>query len=303
MEPVISTERITKRFRDVLAVSELSLSVGKGEIYGFLGLNGAGKTTTIRMLLGMITPQSGYATINGVKITRNLVKLWNKVGYLVETPSCYPDLTVLENLELIRRLRGVKDPKALHEVMEKLHLGQYARVKSKNLSLGNVQRLGLAKALMHQPEVLILDEPANGLDPAGIREIREMLGNLAHNHGTTVFISSHILGEVARMATRIGIIHNGVLLQEMDAGELEHLCRKKLMIQTRNNSRAVKILAENGFPAEISDDTMLVIRTTEAIANPESIATLLVHHNEPPVALYTAEEDLESYFLRTIGQS
>src|SRR3989339_695856 len=183
MNDVITTEKLSKRYKDVLAVSEISLNVRKGEIYGFLGLNGAGKTTTIRMLLGMINPICGSSFINGQKVHPNNTSLWKEIGYLVEIPYSYPDLTVKENLEIIRRLRFISDKTVVSSIIDRLKLTQYANRKAKNLSLGNAQRLGLAKALIHNPNILILDEPTNGLDPAGIYEIRELLNDLAKNQG------------------------------------------------------------------------------------------------------------------------
>jgi ABC-2 type transport system ATP-binding protein len=302
MEEVIRTENLTKEYKDVTAVSGISLNVRKGEIYGFLGLNGAGKTTTIRMLLGMINPSSGGAFINGKKVRSGSTDLWKDCGYLVEVPYAYPELTVRENLEIIRRLRLIPDINAVDSVMHKLKISRYADRKARNLSLGNAQRLGLAKALIHNPAILILDEPANGLDPAGILEIREMLSDLALKHGITVFISSHILGEISRFATRIGIIHNGVLIQEINTLQLEQICQKRLKINTADNNAALAILLQNGIIATGTPDNMLEIRDRASIDNPENIAKILVSHQVPPSHLVVAEEDLESYFLRTIGE-
>jgi ABC-2 type transport system ATP-binding protein len=300
MNTVIRTEKLTKKFKDVLAVSEISLNVRKGEIYGFLGLNGAGKTTTIRMLLGMISPNKGEAFINGQRVHAGNTELWKKIGYLVEMPFSYPNLTVKENLEIIRRLRFIKDKNAVTSVMDKLRLTEYANRKARNLSLGNAQRLGVAKALIHNPEILILDEPANGFDPAGICEIREMLHDLANNYGVTIFISSHILGEISRLATRIGIIHKGVLIQELNTRQLEQLCQKRLKVNTRNNKQALSVLERNGITTKMNGDGTLVILDYEMINNPESVSTLLVNSQVPPSMLNVVEEDLESYFLRTI---
>ena len=169
---------LTKRFGDVTAVNDLSLNIRSGEIYGFLGLNGAGKTTTIRMLLGMINPSAGSVSLFGIKVQPNQRSIWQRVGYLVETPHAYPDLTVRENLEIVHRLRHMTDAGAVQRVIEELGLTQYANRRARNLSLGNAQRLGLAKALIHRPDLLILDEPANALDPAGIVEIRNLLRGL-----------------------------------------------------------------------------------------------------------------------------
>src|SRR4030042_841560 len=200
MDEIIRTENLKKHFGKVMAVDGIDLSIKKGEIYGFLGLNGAGKTTTIRMLLGMIRPTSGVSYIKCKKVNAGNSELWTGVGYLVEMPYSYPDLTVWENLEVVRRLRFIPDHDAVNSIIERLKLGPYRDRIAKNLSLGNAQRLGIAKAMIHDPELLILDEPANGLDPAGIVEIRELLLDLSHNQGVTVFMSSHILEEVARLA-------------------------------------------------------------------------------------------------------
>lgn len=298
---IIRTEAISKYYKDVRAVSDLSLNVRKGEIYGFLGLNGAGKTTTIRMLLGMIRPTSGTAYINGKKVTADNTELWKHIGSLVEIPFSYPELTVRENLELFRRLRFIPDKKAIDDVIEKLQLGQYATRKAKNLSLGNNQRLGLAKALIHHPDILLLDEPTNGLDPAGIVEIREMLQDLALNHGVTLFISSHILGEISRFATRIGIIHQGKLIQEIDTNQLEAVCNKCLLVNAHDIEAAHSLLSQKGYRAVKTTDNLLMIKDKDVIEKPDVVATIMVNSGCPPTLLKVEEEDLESYFLRTIG--
>jgi len=300
MDDIIRTENLSKHYGEVHAVSNMSLKVRKGEIYGFLGLNGAGKTTTIRILLGMIHPTSGSAYVNGKKVYADNTELWKTIGSLVELPYSYPDLTVRENLEIIRRLRFITDKKSVDTAIEKLHLGAYANMRAKNLSLGNAQRLGLAKALIHNPEILILDEPTNGLDPAGIFEIRKMLGDLAANKGVTIFISSHILGEISRFAARIGIIHEGRLLQELDTGELDKLSRKRLLISANDIKAAYTLLSQNGYAANETKDGILEMREAAAIEKPDAIATLMVNSGCPPTLLQVEEEDLETYFLRTI---
>jgi len=217
----IETEDLGKHYGDVRAVEHLSLRVAEGEIYAFLGLNGAGKTTTIRMLLGMIKPTTGYAKVLQTRVRLGNREPWESVGYLVEIPHAYPELTVFENLEVARRLHPGTEPKAVSQIIERLGLATYANRRAGTLSQGNAQRLGLAKALLHYPKLLILDEPALGLDPAGIVEIRELLLELTREQGVTVFMSSHILAEVSRLARRIGIIHKGHLLQELNMDELE----------------------------------------------------------------------------------
>lgn len=253
------------------------------------------------MLLGVINPTEGKAFINGKEVRSGNTDLWKEIGYLVEIPYSYPDLTVRENLELIRKLRFLNDKKVVDSIMNQLKITQYANRKAKNLSLGNAQRLGLAKALIHNPEILILDEPANGLDPAGIYEIRELLIDLSKNRGVTVFISSHILGEISRFSTRIGIIHTGKLIQEINTSQLEQLCKKRLKVNTRNNHLAKSVLHQAGVLSYETSDNMIEIKDEKIINNPESIATLLVNNQLPPSLLNVADEDLESYFLRTIG--
>jgi ABC-2 type transport system ATP-binding protein len=301
MTPAIATQNLVKRYGDVTAVDGLSLRVTEGEIYAFLGLNGAGKTTTIRMLLGMVKPTSGEACVLGTTIRVGGRTPWDSVGYLVETPNAYPELSVRENLEATRRLRPGTEPKAVDHIIELLGLATYADRSAGTLSLGNAQRLGLAKALMHRPRLLILDEPANGLDPAGIVEIRELLLELARSHGVTVFMSSHILGEVSKLADRIGIIHQGRLIQELDVDELERNRRRRLVVQTRDCEAARTVLATGGISAELTTNNTLEVRDDAVIARPDDIAARLVNAGHAPTMLVVEQEDLEHYFLRLIG--
>ncbi len=301
MDEIIRTENLSKYYGKVHAADGISLRVGKGEIYGFLGLNGAGKTTTIRMLLGMVRPSSGASFLCNRRVRGGNFGLWNSVGFLVEIPYSYPDLTVRENLEITRRLRLIKDKHSIDSIIERMKLGEYSEIKARNLSLGNAQRLGLARALIHKPEILILDEPSNGLDPAGIVEIREMLKDLAFNQGVTIFISSHILGEISRFATRIGIIHKGRLLQEADADSLDKLRRRRLLIKTIDNTAAGIKLKNEGYSVNQTNEGILEITGEKALNHPEEIAAFLVHSGLPPSLLNVEEEDLESYFLRIIG--
>ena len=296
---IIETEDLTKKFGKTIAVDNISMHVKPGEIYGFLGLNGAGKTTTIRLLIGLMKPEKGLSLLFGKK-PKQATEIWNDIGYLVETPHSYPNLTVVENLEVIYKLRGLKDRNLLDQTIEKLQLTHYRDKKEQYLSLGNKQRLGLAKALIHKPKLLILDEPINGLDPAGIVEIREFLKDLAENHHTTIFISSHILSEISRIATRIGIIHFGKLVKEINTSELEKQLIKKLYINTNNNQNALQLINNKGFDAKMNDNSIIEISDNKAINHPENIATFLVNSQIPPKLLNIYEEDLESYFLRII---
>jgi ABC-2 type transport system ATP-binding protein len=301
MNMQIETEDLGKRYGDVKAVEHLSLRVTEGEIYAFLGLNGAGKTTTIRMLLGMIKPTSGYARVLQTRVRLGSREPWESVGYMVEDPHAYPELTVYENLEVARRLHPGTPLKAVGQIIERLDLATYANRRAGTLSHGNAQRLGLAKALIHDPKLLILDEPANGLDPAGIVEIRELLLNLTREHGGTVFMSSHILAEVSRLAGRIGIIHEGKLLQELNIADLERNRKRRLVIRARDIESAQRTLVAASQPAEILQDGSIELKNTSSIEHPDDINRMLVNAGTSPTQLMVEEEELEQYFLRLVG--
>ena len=296
----IETDRLTKRYGKVLAVQSVDLRVKTGEIYGFLGLNGAGKTTTIRALLGMIHPSEGRVKVLGQEVGPAGRGPWGRVGHLVETPSAYPELTVRENLEIARRLQGFEDEGATSGVIGRLGLEPYADRKAGTLSMGNLQRLGLARALLHDPELLILDEPANGLDPAGVVEIRELLRSLAHEKGVTILMSSHILTEVDRLVTRIGIIHNGRLIEELDTDQLEQLRARRLEIKTRNQEAAQISLLSAGYKF-VPKDGMILIESEYAIEHPDDIARILVNAGNPPTRLAVEQQNLEEHFLQLTG--
>jgi ABC-2 type transport system ATP-binding protein len=303
MKFAIETENVSKRYGDVTAVDGLSLRVAEGEIYAFLGLNGAGKTTTIRMLLGMIKPTRGSATVLGKRVRLGSREPWAQVGYLVEMPHAYPELTVYENLEAARRLHPGTPTKAVSQIIERLGLEPYADRRAGILSQGNSQRLGLAKALLHSPKLILLDEPANGLDPAGIVEIRALLLELTRQEGVTVFMSSHILAEVSRLAKRIGIIHEGSLLQEMDVAEMERNRRRRLLVRARDVDTAQQVLSAAGYPGTILPGGILELGHINAIEHPENIANLMVQAKTPPTQLLVEEEELEPYFLRLVGSN
>jgi ABC-type multidrug transport system ATPase subunit len=299
-DTVVRTQGLAKDYGAIHAVVGLDLDVRRGEIYAFLGPNGAGKTTTIRMLLGLVRPTSGEATILGTRLTAGDNHVFARVGYLVETATAYPNLTVRENLDLQRRL--TRAPRAaVGEAMELLGLSGSANRQAGQLSLGNKQRLALARALLHRPDLLILDEPANGLDPAGIIEVRELLRRLAKERGVTVFLSSHILAEVAQLADRIGIIHEGRLLQELEYAELRRRTRRYLEVGVSDPDRAAALLRERlGIDAlERTPDGAL--RLFAGFDRRAEIARILVEAGLDLTHLALAQEDLESYFMRLTG--
>lgn len=300
MDSVIEIEGLSKTYGQVLAVDSLDLHVKRGEIYGFIGLNGAGKTTTIRALLGMIRPSAGSLSVLGEAVGPNGRGPWKKVGHLVDRPTGYPELTVRENLEIVRRLQGISDKRTTFKVIERIGLAAYADRKVSQLSTGNLQRLGLARALLHEPELLILDEPANGLDPAGVVEIRELLLHLANEYGVTVFMSSHILGEVDRLARRIGIIHEGRLVEELEASEIEAFRLARLEVKARHLEAAQNALIQAGYDVKVSDGKILLYEA-RAMDAPDEVATILTQAGTPPTMQVVVQEDLEDHFLRLTG--
>jgi ABC-type multidrug transport system ATPase subunit len=268
-------------------------------VYGFLGRNGAGKTTTIRMLLGLIRPTRGEIRVLGSPVRQAADRVFGRIGYLVEAATAYPNLTVRENLEIQRRLTAAPT-RATDDAIALLRLDEYADRRVAALSLGNKQRLSLARALLHRPDVLILDEPANALDPAGIVEVRELLRRLADEEGVTVFMSSHILAEVAHLADRIGIIHRGRLLQELDYDELKARSRAYLDVGVSDPGRARAVLSER---LGIADAQQVDggLRLSEGSDRPAEVARVLVDAGLDLTRLTPAAEDLETYFMRLTG--
>jgi len=303
MNLAIETHNLGKHYGRVRAVEQLSLQVREGEIYAFLGLNGAGKTTTVRMLLGMVRPTTGEARVLGTPVRLGSREPWDSVGYLVEIPHAYPELTVRENLEVARRLHPGTPARAVHEIIERLSLTSDADRRAGTLSQGNSQRLGLAKALLHAPKLLLLDEPANGLDPAGIVEIRELLLDLTRQHGVTVFMCSHILAEVSRLAQRIGIIHKGRMLQEMSLDDLERNRNRRLLLRARDTAAAGRTLSSNGLSPVVLPDGAIALTDVSSVDRPEEVNRLLVAAGVAPTELRVEEEELEDYFLRLLGMT
>ena len=298
--PVIRVKNLCKRYPEVTAVDSLCLEVGHGEIYGFLGRNGAGKTTTIRMLLGLIRPTRGRVLLFGKDVSTDRRTAVSSVGSLVETATSYPTLTVRENLEIQRRLTGT-GREEMERAIALLSLEEQVNRRAGRLSLGNKQRLALARAILHSPHLLILDEPANGLDPAGIVEIRRLLRRLADEQRVTVFISSHILGEINQLADRIGIIHRGRLVEEFDARQAETKAQDRLEIHISDPQRAMMLLQSNMGIDDIKLREDRGIEIGGAALQPAAIARLLVEAGLELLSLCPIREDLESRFMRLTG--
>lgn len=296
-ESAIAARGLVKHFGDVHAVNGVDLHVRPGEIYAFLGRNGAGKTTTIRMMLGLIRPTAGEVSVLGTRVSPSRQDIFARVGYLVEDASSYATLTVRENLDIQRRLTD--SPRAAtDEAIELLRLDPYANRRAGHLSLGNKQRLALARALLHHPDVLLLDEPANGLDPAGIVEIRTLLRHLSDERGVTVFMSSHILGEVAQLAERIGIVHEGRLVEELSYDELRARCQSSLEVGVSDGIRATALLGERLGIEGIEQASDGVLRVPVAEDRAAEIARALINDGLDLTRLAVVQEDLEAYFMR-----
>jgi ABC-2 type transport system ATP-binding protein len=296
----LSIHGLHKHYRNVRAVDGIDLEVTRGEIYGFLGRNGAGKTTTIRMLMGLIRPTAGTVEVLGTPVVRGEQSVFARVGSLVEAASAYPNLTVRENLEIQRSL--TKSPrKAASEAIDLLHLGEYRDRRAGHLSQGNRQRLSLARALLHNPELLVLDEPINGLDPAGIVEIRDLLRSLADERGVTVFLSSHILAEVAHLADRIGIVHRGRLLEDLDREGLAARSREYLDVVVSRPDRAVSLLSERLGIEQVERTADGGLHVIDGLERSADVARVLVEDGLDLTHLCLAREDLESHFMRLTG--
>ena len=296
---LIETRRLTRRFGARLAVDDLSLQAPEAGIYGFLGPNGAGKTTAIRMLLGLIRPDDGEVFLFGEPLAANRRTLMRRVGALVEAPSLYPHLTGRENLEVTRRMLGAPRD-FIAPALEVVQLARDAGRRVREYSLGMRQRLGLALALLNKPDLLILDEPTNGLDPAGIHEMRDLLRRLPAEFGVTVFLSSHLLGEVEQTASHIGIIHEGRLLFQGTLSELQKAHRARLTLGVSQPEQAVHFLKAAGWGVEARPDGMLSVSATTA-EEAARVNQLLVGQRLEVFHLAPAQVSLEDIFLTLTG--
>lgn len=299
MEYVLETNALKKCYGNSTALGGLSMHVPKGAIYGFVGKNGAGKTTLIRLICGLQRPTDGDYVLYGVRNDqREIRKVRRRMGAVVETPSIYLDLSARANLEEQYRILGLPSFDGVPELLELVGLADTGRKKAKHFSLGMRQRLGIAVALAGNPDFLVLDEPANGLDPQGIIEIRELILKLNRERGITVLISSHILDELSRLATHFGFLDRGQLVKEISAAELEATCRKCIHVSVSDTRALSCVLDELGLEyrilSEQEADIFGKIRVT-ALTLRLSERGCEVYH------LQDQEESLESYYLNLIG--
>jgi ABC-2 type transport system ATP-binding protein len=297
---VVETKGLTKKYGTTLALNNVSISVHRGEIYGFVGRNGAGKTTLIRVLTGIANPTSGSFTLLGASTKSEQKETRKHIAAMVETPALYMNMTAHDNLRTTLILKGLKDESLIRSRLEEVGLSDViaSSKKAKDFSLGMKQRLGIAMALLGDPELLILDEPTNGLDPEGIREMRELLVNINKNRNITMIISSHILGELSKLATRFGFIDKGVIINEISSDDLFNKVSKSVIIKTDDNIKAKNILDEH-YPNRVTSENGSL--HVADVNNSSEIVKLLVKSDINVVQFREQENGLEDYFINLIG--
>lgn len=299
-EPILVTRGLTKKYGANLAVEDVELQLEKGQIYGLVGRNGAGKTTIIRMLTAQTVPTSGEIELFGETTEKGLSAARARLGAMVEIPSFYPYLTASENLEYYRRQRGIPGRDCVSRVLDQVGLGGTGKKKFKQFSLGMKQRLGLALALMDNPDLLLLDEPINGLDPMGIVEFRDILLKLSQEQGTTILISSHILSELSNLATDYGFLEKGRLLEQVSAEEIRSRCRDCLELWVDDAAKAMTVLEGASFgEAEVLPGNK--IRLYGSLDQPQEVSRALIENGVGLLSLTQRGNTLEDYFLELVG--
>ena len=299
MEDILETHALCKRYRNFTALNGLDMHIPKGSIYGFVGRNGAGKTTLIRLICGLQLPTSGGYTLYGVRNTDAAIgRCRRRMGAVVESPAIYPDMTAEENLRQQALVLGLPSDGGAKALLQLVGLGDTGRKKAKNFSLGMRQRLGIAIALTGSPELLVLDEPVNGLDPQGIIEMRELILKLNREQGITVLISSHILDELSRLATHYGFIDGGRMVKEMSAGELEARCRKCMRLDVSDTRALARVLDRQKAEYRIVDDTHADLYTELPVTE---LVLALDKERCAVRSIKERDESLESFYMDLIG--
>ena len=300
-EPIVVTRALSKKYGATAAVEEVDLCLEKGQIYGLIGRNGAGKTTIIRMLTAQTLPTSGEIELFGETTPQGLSTARTRIGAMVEIPSFYPYLTAAENLEYYRRQRGIPGPACVGEVLEQVGLQDTGKKKFKQFSLGMKQRLGLGLALMNHPDVLLLDEPINGLDPEGIVEFRNLLLDLNRQRETTILISSHILSELSNVATHFGFLDQGHMLEQISAQKLQEKCRACLQLTVDDAARAALTLEQRLGTRDYEVLPGNMLRLYDFLDRPQVVAATLAETKVALLGMESRSANLEDYFLSLIG--
>lgn len=301
MEYLLSTENLTKQYKNYKAVNEVNLHISKGDIYGFIGRNGAGKTTFLKMISGLSHPTSGEITLFGCKGSQLYEQnVFGRIGTLIEAPGLYPKLTAYDNMLLRCKVIGIKDRKTIGELLSLVGLEAVAKRKVKTFSLGMKQRLGIALALLGEPELLVLDEPINGLDPQGIVEIREILKELNEKRKITIIISSHILEELTKVATAFGVIHEGRLLREFTMEEFNNSASEHVEIKVDDAQKAKKILTGLGIEqCDIIDEE--TIKVFEQLQESSKMASALLSNGILLKSMNIEKASLEEMYFQLTG--
>lgn len=300
-EAVIQTMNLTKVYKKFTAVSDLSISVNQGDIYALVGQNGAGKTTLLKMICGLTPTTSGKLMLFGNASASELQKARTHMGTMIETPGFYPYLSAKDNLEYYRIQRGGKDQKAVDHALEFVGLADTGNKKFRSFSLGMKQRLGLALAVMDHPDILILDEPINGLDPMGIKEFREIILRLNQENQTTILISSHILGELSQIATTYGFISKGKLVEHISAEDLKEKCRNFLEIDTDDAQKAAQVLKEQFSISNLEVVDRYTLHVGEQMDESGQFVKALVENGILVSQVYRSGINLEEYFVSLMG--
>lgn len=300
MKNAIETFTLTKKYSSAAAVEDLEMKVPEGSIYGFLGPNGAGKSTTMKMILGLVKPDTGSVKVLGSTVNnKNRLEILRQTGSLIESPSYYGHLSGHENLQIIAMLKGASE-KEIAEVLHIVRLDNQKHKKVSQYSLGMKQRLGLACALLGHPKVLLLDEPTNGLDPAGIQEMRELICSLPAEHGMTVLVSSHLLSEIDQMADYTGIIDHGHMIFQGELEELHMHSRKRLILRTQNNDAAKRILEEQKIICSGKDGQLVLPDLSDDQTS--YMISVLVREGIGILRLEEHQKNLEEIFLSLTGK-
>lgn len=298
---VIETRNLTKQYGAQTSVNRVNLHLRPGRIYGLLGRNGAGKTTTMKLLLGLTRPTAGEVFLFGMPLPGNEKKILPRVGSLIESPGFYPNLTGTENLKIFATLRGIPRSGAIREALDLVGLPYRDKKLFSQYSLGMKQRLAIALAVMHDPELLILDEPTNGLDPIGIAEIRAFLRSLCQERGKTILISSHILSEISLLADDVGIIDHGVLLEEESLAELEAKNGRYIHLTVSDAAQAARLLETQLHTAAFRVEDARSLRILDPELPLPDIARTMLADGLALYDLHLCEDTLEDYFKRVIG--
>jgi ABC-2 type transport system ATP-binding protein len=300
-ETVFEARNLTKQYKQLHALAGVNMEIRRGDIYGFVGENGAGKTTLIRVLAGLAAQTNGEIILFGENRAGQLSKQRQRIAGIVESPAVFPDLSAADNLDICRLQRGIPGKDCIRQVLQTVGLTDTGKKKAKHFSLGMKQRLGLAMALLGSPELLVLDEPVNGLDPTGIVEFRELLKRLNRERGITILISSHLLGELYQLATCYGFIHKGKIVEQITVNELDEKCKKHLHIKVDDAPKAAVVL-ESEFRTqkyEVLPDN--VIRLYDLLDRSAEVSKALFANGVSVGEITAKGDDLEGYYMTLIG--